>query len=418
MCSLSRKNSIICKTCLKDILPSGVRVVCEECTNVSLCVDCFCQGCELGGHKNWHKYSVIEEVNEPLFDDNSWVSSQDIRLLEAIQKFGVGNWDGVAAMVNEDSGSNFRKRECENHFKAMVKHIAGPEFEWNERDDAPWPDPLDHLPIHPSLIEANVGFRPKRRDFEIVWCNDAERTLADMEIQTDDQPLERQLKLKAIEIYNRRLDERESRKEFLIRRGLNYGREKKRGKSEKEIYLNVCRFARFVSKQEHDRFVQGLVNEHRLRERIAQLQHWRVLGIRSITAGNRYERDRRRRDGSVADSRPVSLGAQKRSLKRILDTVTTDRQAKKRAKHEKKQKDAGYESLTETEQRLCSELGITSTQWLSIRNTVKEKVYLHGLLNPGVTKQLLHVDLSATSQIQDTVVKIGWTEPKTLPNTG
>jgi len=262
------------------------------------------------------------------------------------------------------------------------------------------------------LVEANVGFRPKRRDFEIVWCNDAEKVLADMEICTFDKPLERQLKLQAIQIYNSRLSERERRKEFLIRRGLNYGREKKRTKPEREIYSNVCRFARFVTKAEHDQFVQGLLNEHRLRERIAQLQHWRMMGIRTLTSGARYERDRKR----AADSRPaVSQGAQKRSLKRILDSSAKASTTKRVKPTEAFLNTEEYRMLSETEQKLCESLRLTPKRWVYLKEKLRKKIYLHGLLNPGVTKQMMHVKLSNSKSIEDTHIKIGWVEPRTLP---
>lgn len=408
-------SKVFCKTCVKDIPRSGVRIQCEVCTNFFLCLECFCQGSEVGGHKNFHPYSVLDEVSEALFEEG-WIASQDIALLDAIKKYGLGNWDGVAEFINElnPNARPVSKNDAEKHYLTILKKTQEPniKIDCDEFDDKPWYDPLDDLPIHPSLVEANVGFRPKRRDFEVVWCNDAEKVLADMEICSFDKPLERQLKLKAIQIYNNRLNERESRKEFVIRRGLNYGREKKRTKPEREIYGNLCRFARFVSKAEHDQFVQGLLNEHRLRERIAQLQHWRMMGIRTLTEGARFERDRKR----SADSRPTaSQGAQKRSLKRILDSSSQEMIAKRVKPTEPFVETEEFKLLSETEQKLCESLRLTPTRWLSLKEKLRKKIYLHGLLNPGATKQMMRVRLSDSRSIDDTPIKIGWVEPRTLP---
>jgi len=408
-------SKVFCKTCVKDIPQSGVRIQCEVCPNFILCLECFCQGSELGGHKNFHPYSVLDEVSESLFEEG-WIASQDIALLDAIKKYGLGNWDGVADFVNDLNPDSrpVSKSDAEKHYLEILKKTQEPnrKIDVDKLNDEPWYDPLDDLPIHPSLVEANVGFRPKRRDFEIVWCNDAEKVLADMEICTFDKPLERQLKLKAIQIYNSRLNERECRKEFLIRRGLNYGREKKRTKPEREIYNNVCRFARFVSKAEHDQFVQGLLNEHRLRERIAQLQHWRMMGIRTLSSGARYERDRKR----AADSRrAISQGAQKRSLKRILDSSSQGSTTKRAKPTEAFVGTPEFKMLSETEQKLCESLRLNPKRWLCLKENLRNKIYLHGLLNPGVTKQMLQVKISDSRSIDETPIKIGWVEPRTLP---
>ncbi len=44
--------------------------------------------------------------------------------------------------------------------------------------------------------------------------------LADMEFSKDEHPSETSLKLEVVRLYNRKLDDRESRKEFVIERGL------------------------------------------------------------------------------------------------------------------------------------------------------------------------------------------------------
>lgn len=65
-----------------------------------------------------------------------------------------------------------------------------------------------------------VGFMPKRGDFDIEFDNDAELLLAEMEFNDDDKPYEIEMKLKVLDIYNIRLDERMKRKKFVIERDL------------------------------------------------------------------------------------------------------------------------------------------------------------------------------------------------------
>ena len=95
--------------------------------------------------------------------------------------------------------------------------------------------------------------------------------LADMEFNDDDDPSERSLKIKIINIYNAKLDERERRKKFILERGLlDYKKQqaidRRRPKDEREVYQQMRMFARFHTAEEHEEFVQVRERE-RERER-------------------------------------------------------------------------------------------------------------------------------------------------------
>ena len=103
---------------------------------------------------------------------------------------------------------------------------------------------------------------------------DAELLLADMEFNDDDTPENIKLKEGVIALYNARLDERIRRKKFVIERGLLdlksvQKTERKYTREEREI-VNKCKlFARFHNKEEHEKFVNGLLKEKLIREAIA-----------------------------------------------------------------------------------------------------------------------------------------------------
>lgn len=61
---------------------------------------------------------------------------------------------------------------------------------------------------------------PKRGDFEVEYDNDAELLLAEMEFNDQDTEEQTAMKLRLIDIYNQKLNERIRRKEFVITRGL------------------------------------------------------------------------------------------------------------------------------------------------------------------------------------------------------
>ena len=96
-----------------------------------------------------------------------------------------------------------------------------------------------------------------------------------------------ELKLKIIEIYNSKLDERERRKKFVLERDLlDYKKhqaiERRRPKDERELVASLRPFARFNSAEQHEQLVNGLLTAMRLRKRIRQLQHYRRMGIRTL----------------------------------------------------------------------------------------------------------------------------------------
>lgn len=116
---------------------------------------------------------------------------------------------------------------------------------------------------------------------------------------------ETELKLRILEIYNAKLDEREVRKSFVIERGLlDYKRllsmERKRPREEREVYEAFRPFARFNTPAEHEDLVRGIILEQRLRKRIAQLQEYRRNGIRSLAEAQEYEAARRKREQQAA----------------------------------------------------------------------------------------------------------------------
>lgn len=122
---------------------------------------------------------------------------------------------------------------------------------------------------------------------------DAELLLADMEFHDDESQENVRLKENVIELYNARLDERIRRKKFVIERGLLdlksvQRTERKYSKEEREI-VNKCKiFARFHTKEEHEKFVNGLIKERALRDAIEQLKYFRAKGLTQLDQIEKY----------------------------------------------------------------------------------------------------------------------------------
>ncbi|KAF8947253.1 Transcriptional adapter ada2, partial [Haplosporangium bisporale] len=98
-----------CDPCSRNITDT-VRIRCAVCSDFDLCVSCFCTGTELGKHKNWHDYRVMEQHSFPIFDVD-WGADEELLLIEGADNFGIGNWQDIADHV----GSKTRE-ECEAHY--------------------------------------------------------------------------------------------------------------------------------------------------------------------------------------------------------------------------------------------------------------------------------------------------------------
>lgn len=132
------------------------------------------------------------------------------------------------------------------------------------------PDPKVLKVMHLHQNEAIAGWMPKRKDFVYEWDNEAEDVVAEMEITEEDTEGERELKLRVLEIYNMKLDERQRRKEFVISRNLldmkaQEQADKKRPREEKELRDKLKPFARFNTDAEHKALLKGILDEKAVR---------------------------------------------------------------------------------------------------------------------------------------------------------
>lgn len=75
------------------------------------------------------------------------------------------------------------------------------------------PSPRNFTPVkleHAEQLE--LGYKPLRDDFEKEYDNDAETLVSGLTVNPDDEDVEKSLKLAHIDMYNKRLKEREKKK--------------------------------------------------------------------------------------------------------------------------------------------------------------------------------------------------------------
>ena len=118
------------------------------------------------------------------------------------------------------------------------------------------------------------NYNHKREEFDPEYDNDAEQLLAEMEFKDNDTPEEKDLKLRVLRIYSKRLDERKRRKDFILDRNLLYPNpfEKELSQEEKMQCRRLDVFMRFHSKEEHAELLRSVVSEYRMVKRLKDLK--------------------------------------------------------------------------------------------------------------------------------------------------
>lgn len=89
-----------CVYCLAEV--SSLRFRCTECADIELCPECFSAGAEIGPHRRWHGYQLVDGGRFTLWGaeaEGGWSSREEQLLLDAIEQFGFGNWVRRGARV-------------------------------------------------------------------------------------------------------------------------------------------------------------------------------------------------------------------------------------------------------------------------------------------------------------------------------
>ncbi|KAL3624622.1 hypothetical protein CASFOL_031290 [Castilleja foliolosa] len=286
------------------------------------------------------------------------------------------------------------------------------------------------------------GYNSKRQEFDVEYDNDADQLLADMEFKETDTEAERELKLRVLRIYLKRLDERKRRKEFILERNLLYPDpfEKDLTLEEKEMCRRYRVFMRFHSKEEHDELLRSVVEEQRILKRIQALQEARAAGCRTSAEAERFIEQKMKRE-IEENSRRVKeqsqAGAGGKSLQRmnhhkgeqnivssegnkspsVLDPVGKDSSSITKGPEGSRVLDnwdvtgfLGADLLSAAEKQLCGEMRILPTHYLNMLQTMSM-----GILNGNVTKKsdahgLFNVDPSKVDKVYDMLIRKGITQ--------
>ncbi|XP_019054856.1 PREDICTED: transcriptional adapter ADA2-like isoform X2 [Nelumbo nucifera] len=285
----------------------------------------------------------------------------------------------------------------------------------------------------PSLSELS-GYNPKRQEFDPEYDNDAEQSLAEMEFKDADTEAERELKLRVLHIYLKRLDERKRRKDFILERNLLYPNplEKDLSPEEKNIYHRYKVFMRFLSKEEHEELMKTVIDEHRIRKRIQDLQEARAAGCHTSADLDRYIEHKRKREAEESARRGKEgplVGPSGKVLQRtnrpkgeadssprggVKGSLGLETGGKDLASTTLRQSAMddwcitglpGSDLLSETDQRLCCELQLFPSHYLKIQEIMSVEIFSGNITKKSDAYRFFKVEPSKLDRIYDVLAK-------------
>ncbi|XP_060044534.1 transcriptional adapter 2-beta [Erinaceus europaeus] len=400
-----------CVYCLAEVSP--LRFRCTECQDIELCPECFSAGAEIGQHRRYHGYQLVDGGRFTLWGpeaEGGWTSREEQLLLDAIEQFGFGNWEDMAAHV----GATRTPQEVMEHYVSMYIH--------GNLGRACIPDTIpnrvtDHTcpgggPLSPSLTtplpaldisaaeQQQLGYMPLRDDYEVEYDQDAETLISGLSVNYDDEDVEIELKRAHVDMYVRKLQERQRRKDLardysLVpaflgreRRERERGGRRKIGKEERELRLRLRPLYQLLSSRELDELLDNMHKEKQLRAKIRELQRYRRNGITKMEESAEYEAARhkreRRREGRGAGGPRAGRG---REDGRDAELAAVEHLP-------------GSELLSDREKLLCGSLGLSPARYVTVktiiikdhlqkRQGVPAKSRLPGYLDKVLRKRIL-----------------------------
>jgi transcriptional adapter 2-alpha len=285
---------------------------CQECkspkvenTPLKLCLACFSNPEK---HSWSHPYIVIRDMDllpSPIpIPLKAWTQRQDFALLNGVEKLGFGNWEEISTVALRKSQTPDACKKRFEQFRVLLGETPQTE-EDRTKEDLLFRQKAQSAMLLPGA--GLVGYQPLREEFETVFANDAELIIADMVFGNEDEdPHEKgqewkDLKLRVLRNYNLKVDIRESRKRYVLDKGLLDFQKiqdirKKVAHQSTDILADLEILARFSgSVQEHEKFEKGILKERALRDEIRKLQQYRAMGIRTFDEIDSYNRQAAKR---------------------------------------------------------------------------------------------------------------------------
>ena len=265
-------------------------------------------------------YRILNKMNDKLFTNN-WTFGEEIKLLGAIEKLGLENWEEISKILGKG------KFECESHYYTFyykskddylpsnkiinINNNSKNILKLNEKSDNEYllkiQDNIGYIPFSENNkpnrsisknikkddqdknnpinqnIYDNLGFWAKRNDYDVEFKNEAEIQLSELEFKDDDTPEQISINYKNLKNYNNVLDEREERKKIVeeknlydVRKQIHF--DKKLSNQDREIYQNIKYNLKYLTRDQFLYLFESNVLEKNIKARLNQLLFYKNMG--------------------------------------------------------------------------------------------------------------------------------------------
>ncbi|KAK6133189.1 hypothetical protein DH2020_033079 [Rehmannia glutinosa] len=358
---------------------------------------------------------VEDKVGELHLKEESQPSPTRVKVEDSCKTGPSGRLPSTSATgtkVNKKASNNTVHAKDQGDLPKMDDHASGRSFGGNK--------PKSAKVDAPSLVDSS-GYNPKRHEFDVEYDNDAEQMLADMEFKDTDAEWERELKLRVIRIYNKRLDERQRRKDFIRERNLlDSNRFKGLSSEERELCRRYEPLMRFASKEEYEELIESELAEHRTKKRIQELKEARAAGCRTSAEADRYiEQKRKQAEGRARRKESSQAGASRQESPSVpvssdsfgtYSTTTSTGQANSSTDLDSVLVSAA-DLLAESEKQLCREMRLTPQQYLKIQGDMATQIMAGIITKKSDVHSFFPIEPTKIDRIYDMLVKKGIAPP-------
>ncbi|KAJ8262117.1 hypothetical protein GJAV_G00162410 [Gymnothorax javanicus] len=448
-----------CVNCLADV--TNLRLRCTDCQDIELCPECFSAGAEIGNHRRWHGYQQVDGGRFTLWGpeaEGGWTSREEQSLLDAIEQYGFGNWEDMAAHV----GASRTPQEVMDHYVNMYIHgnlgkACIPDSIPNRVTDHTCPSggplsPSLTTPLPPLDIsvaeQQQLGYMPLRDDYEIEYDQDAEKLISGLCVNYDDDDVEIEMKRAHVDMYVRKLRERQRRKN--IARDYNLvpaflGKDKKEKekekpalggggvggatvpsvtassssalpapkrkitKEEREQRVKLRALCQFMAHREFEEFFENMHKERVLRAKVRELQRYRRNGITKLDESAEYEaarhkREKRKENKGVSQSKRSSSGGG--SASGVV--ASSVKEEGKDGEFSAIENLSGFELLSDREKVLCNSLNLSPTRYLTVKTIIIKDHLQKRQGIPSKSRLPSYLDKVLKKRILNFLTESGW----------
>ncbi|KAI5945912.1 Transcriptional adapter 2-beta [Manis javanica] len=254
--------------------------------------------------------------------------------------------------------------------------------------------------------QQQLGYMPLRDDYEVEYDQDAETLISGLSVNYDDEDVEVELKRAHVDMYVRKLRERQRRKNiardyslvpaFLGRERKDRERAAKRKvcKEERELRLKLRPLYQFMSCKESDDLFENMHKERLLRARIRELQRYRRNGITKMEESAEFEAARHKRE--------------KRKENKGAAGARRGREDGKDAEFAAMENLPGFELLSDREKVLCSSLNLSPARYVTAKTIIIKDHLQKRQGIPSKSRLPSYLDKVLKKRILNFLTESGW----------